>query len=166
MIKISNPDAPVLYKQERNGQFGKIFTIYKFRTMRVGADADSGQVWSAKNDPRITRLGYILRMFRLDEIPQLWNVLRGDMSLVGPRPEQPGIVKELEAQIPFYREREYALPGLTGWAQINSPYGNSLELTKRKVEHDLYYIKNMSLSLDLQIMLRTVRIVLFGKEKD
>lgn len=166
VLKISDTGSPVLYKQLRNGQFGETFTIYKFRTMHVGADEASGPIWSAKHDPRITRVGRILRAFRLDEIPQLWNIIRGDMSLVGPRPEQPEIVRELEDKIPFYREREYALPGLTGWAQINSPYGNSLELTERKVEHDLYYIKNMSLSLDLQIVLRTVRIVLFGKEKD
>jgi exopolysaccharide biosynthesis polyprenyl glycosylphosphotransferase len=165
VIKLSEPRAPVLFKQARTGQFGQIFTIYKFRTMRVGADALSGPVWSAPDDPRITPVGRFLRMFRLDELPQLVNILRGDMSMVGPRPEQPGLVDDLAGEIPFYREREYALPGLTGWAQINCRYGNSIESTRRKVEYDLYYIKNMSLSLDLQIMLRTLRIVLFGKEK-
>jgi exopolysaccharide biosynthesis polyprenyl glycosylphosphotransferase len=165
LIKISEPHAPILFKQSRAGQFGKVFRIYKFRTMRVGADEWSGPVWSPLDDPRITPLGRILRMFRLDELPQLLNVLRGDMSLVGPRPEQPGLVDELAEKIPFYREREYALPGLTGWAQINSLYGNSVESTRRKVEYDLYYIKNMSISLDLQIILRTFRIVLLGKEK-
>ncbi len=165
VIKLSQLDAPVLFKQERAGQFGEVFTIYKFRTMDVGADELSGPVWSAPDDPRITRIGRILRMFRLDELPQLLNILKGDMSLVGPRPEQPGLVAELERKIPFYRERAYALPGLTGWAQINSLYGNSLETTRRKVEYDLYYIKNMSMSLDLQIILRTFRIVLLGKEK-
>jgi len=165
IIKLSEPGAPVLFKQARDGQFGRIFTMYKFRTMRVGADLLSGPAWSPKDDPRVTSVGRWLRMFRLDEIPQLWNVLRGDMSIVGPRPEQPGLVQALEHSIPFYREREYARPGLTGWAQINSLYGNSMESTRRKVEYDLYYIKNMSLSLDLQIILRTFRIVLLGKEK-
>ena len=164
-IKLSEPHAPVLFKQERTGQFGKTFTMYKFRTMRVGADALSGPVWSVLDDPRITKIGRVLRTFRLDELPQLLNILHGDMSLVGPRPEQPGLVAALEEQIPFYREREYARPGLTGWAQINSLYGNSMESTRRKIEYDLYYIKNMSLSLDLQIILRTFRIVLLGKEK-
>ena len=164
-IKLSEPNSPVLFKQERTGQFGEVFTIYKFRTMRVGADESSGPVWSPSNDPRITGVGRILRKFRLDEIPQLLNVLYGDMSIVGPRPEQPGLVADLEAKIPFYCEREYARPGLTGWAQINGLYGNSMETTRRKVEYDLYYIKNMSLSLDLQIILRTFRIVLLGKEK-
>jgi exopolysaccharide biosynthesis polyprenyl glycosylphosphotransferase len=164
-IKISEPRVPVLFRQERNGQFGRRFMMYKFRTMRVGADVDSGPVWSPEDDARITPLGHILRMFRLDEIPQVWNVFKGDMSLVGPRPEQPALVEALEKQVPFYREREYALPGLTGWAQVNSLYGNSVEATRRKVEYDLYYIKNMSLSLDLQVILRTFRIVLLGKEK-
>ena len=165
VIKVAEPRAPVLFKQVRNGQFGQVFRMYKFRTMRVGADEQSGPIWSPKDDPRVTPVGRILRTFRLDEIPQLLNVLRGDMSIVGPRPEQPGLVQELEHKIPFYREREYALPGLTGWAQINSLYGNTMDSTRRKVEYDLYYIKNMSLSLDLQIMLRTFRIVLLGKEK-
>ncbi len=165
VIKLSEPQAPVLFKQERTGQFGTIFTMYKFRTMCVGADATSGPVWSSLDDPRITRVGRFLRKCRLDEIPQLFNVLHGDMSVVGPRPEQPGLVADLEAKIPFYSEREYARPGITGWAQINSLYGNSMESTRRKVEYDLYYLKNMSLSLDLQIILRTFRIVLLGKEK-
>lgn len=164
-IKLSEPRSPVLYEQERVGQFGKVFTIYKFRTMVVGAESESGAVWSSADDPRITRMGRFLRMFRLDEIPQLWNVLRGDMSLVGPRPERPAIVESLEEVVPFFREREYAVPGLTGWAQIHSLYGNSVASTRRKLEYDLYYIKNMSLSLDLQIILRTFRIVLMGKEK-
>jgi len=165
VIKVSEPHASVFFKQPRTGQFGKHFTMYKFRTMHVGADTSSGPVWSTLDDPRITRVGRFLRKFRLDEIPQLLNVLHGDMSVVGPRPEQPGLVAELEGKIPFYNEREYARPGLTGWAQINSLYGNSMESTRRKVEYDLYYMKNMSLSLDLQIILRTFRIVLLGKEK-
>ncbi len=164
-IKLAEPHAPVLYKQERVGQFGETFTIVKFRTMLVGAEEESGAIWSPMTDPRITRVGRVLRTFRLDEIPQIWNIMKGDMSLVGPRPERPTIVSALEREIPFFREREYAVPGITGWAQIHSMYGNSLEASRRKLEYDLYYIKNMSLSLDLQIVLRTIRIVLLGKEK-
>ncbi len=165
VIKLSDPCNPVLYSQRRTGQFGRVFTIRKFRTMRPDAESISGAVWSAMDDERVTRVGRVLRTFRLDEIPQFWNILRGEMSLVGPRPERPEIVQMLEKKIPFYGEREYAVPGLSGWAQIHCPYGNSIEATRRKLEYDLYYVKNMSPSLDLQIILRTLRIVIFGKEK-
>ncbi len=166
LIKLSGPFSPVFYSQERVGQFGKIFRIRKFRTMRTDAETESGPVWASDDDPRITPVGRVLRKFRIDELPQFWNVLIGEMSLVGPRPERPEITAMLERQIPFYSEREYALPGVSGWAQIHSPYGGSIESTRRKLEYDLYYIKNMSPSLDLQIILRTLRIVLLGKERD
>jgi len=165
LIKMTEPRSPVLYSQARVGQFGLVFRIHKFRTMRTDAEAQSGAIWSSDNDPRITPLGRILRKFRIDELPQLWNVLMGEMSLVGPRPERPEITASLDQQIPFYNEREYAMPGLSGWAQIHCPYGNTIEATRRKLEYDLYYIKNMSPSLDLQIILRTLRIVLLGAEK-
>jgi len=165
LIKLTEPRSPVLYSQARVGQFGRIFRIHKFRTMRADAEVVSGAVWSSNDDPRITPLGRILRKFRIDELPQFWNVLIGEMSLVGPRPERPEITAFLDRQIPFFSEREYALPGLSGWAQIHCPYGNTVEATRRKLEYDLYYIKNMSPSLDLQIILRTLRTVIFGEEK-
>jgi len=164
-IKLGSPRSPVFYSQERVGQFGKVFRIHKFRTMKVNAEEETGAVWSATNDPRVTVIGGILRKFRLDEIPQFWNILRGEMSLVGPRPERPELVEKLGKEIPFYQERENTMPGLTGWAQIRYPYGGSVEDAKRKLEYDLFYIKNLSMSLDLQIVLRTLRVVLLGKEK-
>ncbi len=166
LIKLGAPSSPAFYNQERVGQFGRTFKMHKFRTMREDAEAETGAVWSTEDDPRVTIIGRILRKFRLDEIPQFWNILKGEMSLVGPRPERPEIVTDLEKQIPFYDEREYAMPGLTGWAQIQYPYGATVEDSKRKLEYDLFYIKNLSLSLDLQIMLRTLRIVVLGKEKE
>jgi exopolysaccharide biosynthesis polyprenyl glycosylphosphotransferase len=164
-IKLSDWRHPVLYSQLRVGQFGRPFRIYKFRTMRVDAERESGAVWASAGDPRITRLGRFLRATRLDEIPQFWNVLVGNMSVVGPRPERPEMVARLVEQIPYYSERENVPPGLTGWAQIRHPYGSSVEDARRKLEFDLYYIKHMSVSLDLQILLSTVRIVLFGQER-
>ncbi len=166
LIKLTDPRSPVFYSQPRVGRLGQVFTIHKLRTMRPDAEDNTGAVWSSDDDPRITLVGRFLRKFRIDELPQFWNVLIGDMSLVGPRPERPEIVAQLERQIPFYSEREYALPGLTGWAQIHCPYGNSVEAARRKLEYDLFYIKNMSPSLDLQIMLRTLRTVLFAQEKE
>jgi len=166
LIKLGAPRSPVFYDQERVGQFGKTFKMHKFRTMHENAEAKTGAVWSTDNDPRVTFIGRILRKFRLDEIPQFWNIMKGEMSLVGPRPERPEIVADLEKKIAFYDEREYAMPGLTGWAQIQYPYGATVEDAKRKLEYDLFYIKHLSLSLDLQIILRTLRIVVLGKEKE
>lgn len=165
LIKLSEPCSPVLYVQNRVGQFGRVFRMYKFRTMVVNAEAVGGAVWSPQGDQRVTRLGRVLRKFRLDEIPQLWDVIAGKMSLVGPRPERPEIVAELEKQIPNYRERENVPPGITGWAQVRYPYADSVEDVARKLEYDLYYIKNLSIRLDFQIILRTVRIVMLGKER-
>lgn len=165
LIKLSDIHAPALYTQPRIGQFGKVFRIIKFRTMVPEAENGTGAVWAARNDPRITRLGRVLRRFRIDEIPQFINILRGEMSVVGPRPERPELAQGLSEQIPFYDERENIMPGLTGWAQVRYPYGNTVEDAARKLEYDLYYMKHMSLSLDLQIILSTLRIVLFGKER-
>jgi len=165
-VKLESFGSPILYHQKRQGQFGKVFSIHKFRTMREDAEDETGAVWAQGDDPRVTPVGRILRKYRLDEIPQLWNIFRGEMSVVGPRPERPEIVAELAKQIPFYDEREYAMPGLTGWAQIQYPYGSSVEDAKRKLEYDLFYIKNLSLSLDLQIILRTLRIIVLGKERE
>ncbi len=164
-LKLSAPRSPILYSQIRVGRFGAPFRMYKFRTMVDQAEAQSGVMWSPADDARITRIGHVLRRFRLDELPQLINVIRGDMSIVGPRPERPELVAELEKRIPYYRERENVLPGLTGWAQIRYPYGSSFEDARRKLEFDMYYIKNLSIPLDLQIILRTTRIVLFGMER-
>ncbi len=166
MIKMSSPRQSVLYFQERVGRFGEVFRIFKFRTMKPGAESETGAVWSPDKDQRITRLGRFFRKYRLDELPQLINVVKGDMSLVGPRPERPEIVEKLAKEIPYYRERENILPGLTGWAQIRYPYGASVEDARAKLEYDLYYLQNLSVALDLRIILRTLRIVLFGLERD
>lgn len=165
LIKLESPGSPIFYHQIRMGQFGRDFNMHKFRTMRTDAEDDTGAVWSMDNDPRITSVGKFIRKYRLDEIPQFWNIIKGEMSMVGPRPERPEIVTELAKQIPYYGEREYAMPGLTGWAQIQYPYGSTVDDARRKLEYDLFYIKNLSLSMDLQIILRTLRIVLFGKER-
>jgi exopolysaccharide biosynthesis polyprenyl glycosylphosphotransferase len=166
LIKLSAPRSPLFYTQERVGRFGKVFKIHKFRTMTVGAEQEQGPVWSPENDARITWAGRSLRKYRLDELPQLWNVLKGEMSLVGPRPERPEMVEKLEKLLPFYRERENLLPGLSGWAQIRYPYGSTIEDAKAKLEFDLYYLQNLSVTLDLQIILRTLRIVVFGLERE
>jgi exopolysaccharide biosynthesis polyprenyl glycosylphosphotransferase len=158
-IRLDTP-GPIFFKQVRVGRGGKIFKIMKFRSMRQDAEANTGAVWAIDGDSRITRVGRFLRKSRLDEIPQLWNVLVGDMSFVGPRPERPEFDEELEREIPFYRARRAVRPGLTGWAQVSYGYGNTLRDALRKVEYDLYYIKNESLYLDLLIMLRTVSVVL------
>jgi exopolysaccharide biosynthesis polyprenyl glycosylphosphotransferase len=165
LIKMTDRKGKVFYQQVRTGQFGQVFRMYKFRTMREGAEEGTGAVWASNGDPRITGIGRFLRRFRLDEIPQFINVLRGEMSLVGPRPERPELEAELEAKVPFFSERHNVMPGLTGWAQIRHPYGDSVEDAARKLEYDLYYIKNQSLSLDLQIILSTLRIVILGKER-
>ena len=153
---------PVLFRQERVGLQGRVFAILKFRSMRKDAE-QGGPAWATRGDIRVTRIGRFLRRYRLDELPQLVNVLRGDMSLVGPRPERPEFVRLLEDQIPFYNERHSIRPGLTGWAQIKYQYGSSVEDTKTKLEYDLFYIKHLSLFLDLAIMFRTVQVVLFAR---
>ena len=164
-VKLSALRSPVFYTQMRVGQFGRPFRIYKFRTMREGAEEETGPVWAEENDPRITRLGRVLRRFRLDEIPQFVNILKGEMSLVGPRPERPEIVAELEKGIPYYSERHNIMPGLTGWAQVRHPYTSTVSDSVRKLEYDLYYMTHLSVALDLQIILSSLRIVVLGKER-
>jgi len=154
--------GPIFYQQTRTGLKGRLFKIYKFRSMRVDAE-ENGPQWAATSDQRVTRFGHFIRKTRLDELPQLWNVLRGDMSFIGPRPERPEFNEELEKQIPYYNLRHLVRPGLTGWAQILYPYGASVTDSKNKLEYDLYYIKNYSFILDYLILLRTVKIVLFGQ---
>src|SRR5262249_19946024 len=141
----------VLYHQERVGLNGAVFVLHKFRTMQPDAESATGPVWSSANDARVTRIGRFLRGARLDELPQLWNVLCGEMSLVGPRPERPTFVQELQAQIPYYGQRHVVKPGLTGWAQVRYTYGASVEDAVEKLQYDLYYIKNLSFALDLVI---------------
>lgn len=161
-IKLDS-SGPVLYRQQRVGRRGKIFCCYKFRTMRVDAEADTGATWATDDDPRITRLGRFLRSARLDEIPQLWCVLKGDMHFVGPRPERPEFVEWLSKEIPYYGVRHVVRPGITGWAQVQYKYGNTLEDAREKLQYDLFYIKNASLGLDLLIMFQTIKIVLLGR---
>ena len=154
--------GPILYQQERVGEDGKIFRLLKFRSMRV--DAEAGEpVWASVNDPRITRVGRVIRKLRLDEIPQMINVLRGEMSFVGPRPERPFFVQQLEKEVPYYSERHVIKPGITGWAQISYRYGASKEDALEKLKYDLYYIKHISIVLDLTIIFETAKIVLLGK---
>lgn len=155
--------GPVLYRQQRVGRGGAIFHCFKFRTMRVDAEADTGATWAADDDPRITRVGRFLRTSRLDEIPQLWCVLRGDMHFVGPRPERPEFVEWLTKEIPYYGVRHVVRPGITGWAQVQYKYGNTLADAREKLQYDLFYIKNASLGLDLLIMFQTIKIVLLGR---
>jgi sugar transferase (PEP-CTERM system associated) len=154
---------PILYHQVRVGQRGKPFRVHKFRSMRVDAEADGVARWASKNDARVTALGSFIRKTRLDELPQIFNVLKAEMSLVGPRPERPEFVQRLSASIPFYAERHRVKPGLTGWAQLLYPYGSDDEDARRKLEYDLYYVKHAGLALDLVILLQTVEVVLFGK---
>jgi sugar transferase (PEP-CTERM system associated) len=161
-VKLDSP-GPVLYRQQRVGRRGVIFCCYKFRTMRVDAEADTGATWASDDDPRITRVGKFLRASRLDEIPQLWCVLKGDMHFVGPRPERPEFVEWLSKEIPYYGVRHVVRPGITGWAQVQYKYGNTLEDAREKLQYDLFYIKNASLGLDLLIMLQTIKIVLLGR---
>jgi sugar transferase (PEP-CTERM system associated) len=162
LIESSGKD-PVFFHQIRVGQGGMPFRLHKFRSMRVDAEADGKARWAAKNDARITRLGALLRRTRLDEMPQLFNVLKGQMSLVGPRPERPEFVEQLSGVIPFYAERHRVKPGLTGWAQLLYPYGSGEEDAKRKLEFDLYYVKHAGIVMDLIILLQTVEVVLLGK---
>ncbi|MGD9169438.1 MAG: TIGR03013 family PEP-CTERM/XrtA system glycosyltransferase [Candidatus Thiodiazotropha sp.] len=154
---------PILYSQVRVGKNGKLFKVYKFRSMRTDAEADGVARWASKNDSRITQLGGFLRKTRLDELPQIYNILNGDMSLVGPRPERPEFVLQLSNDIPYYLQRHWVKPGLTGWAQLLYPYGASEEDAKRKLEYDLYYVKNASTMLDFIILLQTIEVVLLGK---
>jgi len=154
---------PILYHQIRVGQNGKPFRLHKFRSMRVDAEADGVARWASENDKRITRLGAFLRKTRLDELPQLFNVLKGEMSLVGPRPERPEFVERLGAAIPYYSERHRVKPGVTGWAQLLYPYGSDEADAKRKLEFDLYYVKHAGIVLDMIILLQTVEVVLLGK---
>ncbi|HUK15597.1 MAG TPA: sugar transferase [Bryobacteraceae bacterium] len=158
-VKLSSP-GPALYRQVRVGMDGKLFTLYKFRSMRTDAEAATGAVWASKDDPRVTWVGRIIRRIRFDELPQLFNVLKGEMAVVGPRPERPEFVKALSEQIPYYRQRLSVRPGITGWAQINYKYGDTLEDTITKLEYDLYYIKHMSLSLDGYILFHTLKTML------
>jgi sugar transferase (PEP-CTERM system associated) len=162
LVKLTSP-GPVFYRQERVGQHGRTFMVVKFRSMRVDAEEGTGPVWAQKNDTRVTPIGRFLRRTRLDEIPQLWNALRGDMSMVGPRPERPGFVADLTKQIPFYGQRHVVKPGVTGWAQVRYTYGASVEDALQKLQYDLYYIKNMSVALDIFVMLQTVKTVLLRR---
>jgi len=155
--------GPVLLKQKRVGEGEKIFTLYKFRTMVQDAEKATGPVWSKAGDTRITRIGKFLRKSRLDEIPQLFNVLKGDMSFIGPRPERPFFVESLKKQIPYYSERHCVKPGITGWAQVRYEYGDSVEDALEKLRYDLYYIKHLSVFLDLLIILDTIRVIFFGR---
>ena len=161
-VKLDSP-GPVLYRQKRMGRGEVTFLCYKFRTMRRDAEADSGATWATDDDPRITRVGKFLRTSRLDEIPQLWCVLKGDMQFVGPRPERPEFVEWLSKEIPYYRVRHVVRPGITGWAQVQYRYGNTKEDAREKLQYDLFYIKNASVGLDLTIMFQTIKIVTLGR---
>jgi len=155
--------GPAVYTQERVGENGRIFKIYKFRSMRVDAEEGGMPLWASDDDPRITRVGRLIRLARLDELPQLWNVMNGDMSFVGPRPERPFFVEQLVQEIPFYMQRHAVKPGLTGWAQVKYQYGSSIEDATEKLRYDLYYIKHLSIVFDLTIVIDTVKVILFGK---
>ena len=161
-IKLSS-SGPILYRQRRTGRDGMVFDCYKFRTMRADAEAHTGPAWAQDDDPRIARAGKFLRQWRLDELPQLWNVFRGDMSLVGPRPERPEFVAMLNREIPYYNLRHTIRPGITGWAQIRYRYGNSVEDAREKLRYDLFYVKNMSAGLDFLVLLHTCKVILLGR---
>lgn len=160
LVKLDSP-GPVFYRQERIGLGGRIFTLVKFRSMRTDAEA-AGPRWASEQDPRVTRLGRFLRRTRIDELPQLLNVLTGNMSLVGPRPERSCFVEQLNQAIPHFAARVVVKPGVTGWAQVNHPYGASVEDARQKLAYDLYYLQHRSLRLDLRIMLATVRVMVCG----
>jgi len=161
-VKLTS-SGPVLYRQIRVGLNGAPFTLYKFRSMRTDAEAGTGAVWATLDDPRVTPVGKLIRKIRFDELPQIVNVLKGEMSIVGPRPERPEFVKTLTQRIPYYRQRHCIRPGITGWAQINFKYGDTLEDTVTKLEYDLYYIKNMTLGLDAYIIFHTVKAMLLSR---
>ena len=154
--------GPIFYHQDRVGR-GKVFRVHKFRSMRVDAEQNGVAQWARKDDDRVTHVGRIIRTTRIDELPQLFNVLMGDMSFVGPRPERPQFVKTLSEQIPYYDLRHHVKPGITGWAQVCYPYGASADDAREKLEYDLYYLKNYSLFLDLTIILQTLQVVIWGK---
>ncbi|MDZ7761105.1 MAG: TIGR03013 family XrtA/PEP-CTERM system glycosyltransferase [Desulfovermiculus sp.] len=162
LIKATSP-GPVFFRQTRMGQMERNFQVLKFRTMRQDAEAESGAVWAQENDPRITPVGAVFRKLRLDELPQFWNVLKGEMSFVGPRPERPEFVGKLKDKIPYYGERHTVKPGITGWAQVNYPYGASEDDALKKLEYDLFYIKYLSLVFDIYIVLKTIKTVLEGE---
>ena len=153
--------GPAFYRQRRVGLFNEGFDILKLRSMRQDAEAGGRAVWASEDDPRITRIGRFIRKVRIDELPQTWTVLKGEMSFVGPRPERPQFVSDLEEHLPFYAERHMVKPGITGWAQINYPYGASVEDARHKLEYDLYYAKNYSPFLDLLILLQTLGVVIW-----
>jgi sugar transferase (PEP-CTERM system associated) len=161
-VKLTSP-GPVVFRQQRVGLQGRTFTVYKFRSMRKDAEATTGAVWATTNDNRVTAIGRFLRKSRLDEMPQLWNVLNGEMSLVGPRPERPEFVSSLVEQIPFYGQRHVVRPGLTGWAQVRYSYGSTVEDAMEKLQYDLFYVKNRSISLDLFIIFSTIKTVLLQR---
>ena len=161
-VKLTSP-GPAIYAQRRVGQHGRNFTVYKFRSMRQDAEKETGAVWATAGDTRVTPIGRIMRKTRLDELPQFWNVLRGDMSFVGPRPERPEFVRQLTEQIPFYGQRHIVRPGLTGWAQVCFRYGATVEDSMEKLQCDLFYIKNMSIALDLFIILKTIQTVVLRR---
>jgi exopolysaccharide biosynthesis polyprenyl glycosylphosphotransferase len=161
LVKLDSP-GPMFYSQLRNGMNRQAFRVYKFRSMRQDAEK-AGAMWASQRDPRITRVGHFLRLTRLDELPQLWNVLRGEMSLIGPRPERPEFDDQLCREIPYYNVRYLVQPGITGWAQVMYPYGASVEDAYEKLSYDLYYIKNYSIWIDLAIFFKTIRVVLLGK---
>lgn len=162
LIKLDSA-GPVFYFQERVGKNGRIFRVIKFRSMKTDAEKDGRPVWAASADERVTRVGRVIRKSRVDEIPQFWNIIKGEMNFVGPRPERPHFVEQLAREIPFYEHRHLVAPGLTGWAQTKYPYGASVEDARQKLQYDLYYIKNQSLALDLVIVFETVKTVLFGR---
>jgi lipopolysaccharide/colanic/teichoic acid biosynthesis glycosyltransferase len=155
--------GPIFYTQARVGKAGHIFKVVKFRTMRQDAEAENGPQWAGDKDPRVTRVGKFLRSLRLDEIPQLWCVLKGDMAFVGPRPERPEFIERLSKEIPYYGVRHMVRPGLTGWAQVKYKYGSTVADSREKLQYDLFYIKNASIGLDLLIMFQTVKTVLLRR---
>lgn len=160
LIRLESP-GPAFFRQRRVGLYGQTFDILKLRSMRLDAEVGGKAVWAQKDDPRITRVGSVIRKLRIDELPQAWSVLKGEMSFVGPRPERPQFVADLETRLPFYAERHMVKPGITGWAQINYPYGASIDDARQKLEYDLYYAKNYTPFLDLLILLQTIRVILW-----
>ncbi|MBK6706407.1 MAG: TIGR03013 family PEP-CTERM/XrtA system glycosyltransferase [Sphingomonadales bacterium] len=160
LVKLESK-GPAFYRQKRVGRYGENFDLVKLRSMRADAEADGKAIWAAKNDDRVTRIGKFIRKVRIDELPQTWCVLKGDMSFVGPRPERPEFVADLEKQLPYFAERHMVKPGITGWAQVNFPYGASIDDSRQKLEYDLYYAKNYTPFLDLLILLQTIRVVIW-----